>query len=195
MQMQTLNDKQQRWLAIGLLLATVMSIALLIFMPWYNSLTKTLEDIDEQVFRDKRYQRVIASREEVLTEIEQGRKEINSLGYFSVQTKPSLAAAELQKRLKEMVQNADGEISSTQVLPNKDEDGLLRITVKVKLTGDMEMLRALLFEIDVEKPLMMIENLTIVPAPKKRNRKTRKREQTGKVVVTLEVSSYIRKEM
>ncbi|MCK5356237.1 MAG: hypothetical protein KAJ63_14050 [Methyloprofundus sp.] len=195
MQMQTLNDKQQRWLAIGLLLTTIMSIALLIFMPWYNSLTKTLEDIDEQIFRDKRYQRVIASREEVLTEIEQGRIEINSLGYFSAQTKPSLAAAELQKRLKEMVQNADGEISSTQVLPNKDADGLLRITVKVKLTGDMEMLRNLLFEIDVEKPLMMIENLTIVPSPAKRNRKTRKREQTGKIVVTLEVSSYIRKEM
>ena len=193
--MQTLNDKQQRWLAIGLLLITIMSIALLIFMPWYNSLTKTLEDIDEQIFRDKRYQRVIASREEVLTEIEQGRIEINSLGYFSAQTKPSLAAAELQKRLKEMVQNADGEISSTQVLPNKDADGLLRITVKVKLTGDMEMLRNLLFEIDVEKPLMMIENLTIVPSPAKRNRKTRKREQTGKIVVTLEVSSYIRKEM
>ena len=193
--MQTLNDKQQRWLAVGLLLITIMSIALLIFMPWYNSMAKTLEDIDEQVFRDKRYQRVIASREEVLTEIEQGRIEINSLGYFSAQTKPSLAAAELQKRLKEMVQNADGEISSTQVLPNKDEDGLLRITVKVKLTGDVEMLRNLLFEIDVEKPLMMIENLTIVPGPAKRNRKTRKREQTGKVVVTLEVSSYIRKEM
>lgn len=193
--MQTLNNKQQRWLAVGLLLGTIISIGLLIFMPWYNSLTKTLDDIDEQVFRDKRYQRVIASREEVLTEIEQGRKEINSLGYFSAQTKPSLAAAELQKRLKEMVQNADGDISSTQVLPNKDQDGLLRITVKVKLTGDMEMLRNLLFEIDVEKPLMMIENLTIVPGPKKRNRKTRKREETGKVVVTLEVSSYIRKEM
>lgn len=193
--MQTLNDKQQKWLAVGLLLGTIISIGLLIFMPWYNSLTKTLDDIDEQVFRDKRYQRVIASREEVLTEIEQGRKEINSLGYFSTQTKPSLAAAELQKRLKEMVQNADGDISSTQVLPNKDQDGLLRITVKVKLTGDMEMLRNLLFEIDVEKPLMMIENLTIVPGPKKRNRKTRKREETGKVVVTLEVSSYIRKEM
>ena len=193
--MQTLNDKQQRWLAIGLLLGIIISLGLLIFVPWYNSLTQTLDNIDEQVFRDKRYQRVIASREEVLIEIEQGRKEINALGYFSAHTKPSLAAAELQKRIKEMVQNADGEISSTQVLPNKDKDGLLRITVKVKLTGDMEMLRNLLFEIDVEKPLMMIENLTIVPGPKKRNRKTRKREQTDKVVVTLEVSSYIRKAM
>ena len=193
--MQTLNDRQQRWLAIGLLLCIIISLSLLIFVPWYNSLSKTLDDIDEQIFRDKRYQRVIASREEVLVEIEQGRKEINALGYFSVKTTPSLAAAELQKRIKEMAQNAGGEISSTQVLPNKDQQGLLRITVKVKLTGDMEMLRNLLFEIEVEKPLMMIENLTIVPGPKKRNRKTRKTEQTGKIVVTLEVSSYMRKEM
>jgi len=195
MQMQTLNDKQQRWLAIGLLLSIIICIGLLIFMPWYNSLTKTLDDIDEQIFRDKRYQRVIASREEVLIEIEDGRKKINALGYFTDQETPSLAAAELQKRIKEMVQNADGEISSTQVLANKDKDGILRITVKVKLKGDMEMLRNLLFEIEVEKPLMIIENLTIVPGRKKRNRKTRKTEQTGQVVVTLEVSSYMRKEM
>ena len=191
----TLSDKQQRWLAIGLLLGVTISIGLLIFIPWYGSLIKTQEDIEEQVFRDKRYQRVIASREEVLVEIEKGRKEINALGYFTNQATPALAAAELQKRIKQMVQDADGEISSTQVLPNKDEDGLLRITVKVKLTGDMEMLRNLLFEIDSEKPLMIIENLTIIPGRKKRNRKTRKTEQTDKVVVTLEVSSYIRKEM
>ncbi len=195
MQMQTLNDKQQRWLAIGLLLCIIISIGLLIFMPWYNNLTNTLEDIDEQKFRDKRYQRVIASREEVLVEIDKGRNEINALGYFNDKETPSLAAAELQKRIKEMVQNADGEISSTQVLPNKDQDGLLRITVKVKLTGDMEMLKNLLFEIEAEKPLMIVEKLTIVPGRKKRNRRTRKTEQTGKIVVTLEVSGYMRKEM
>lgn len=193
--MQTLNKQQQRWLALGLLACLIISLSALIFVPWYNSLTEINEAIDEQVFRDKRYQRVIASREEVLVAIKQGRKEINSLGYFTVQSTPSLAAAELQKRIKEMVRNAGGEISSTQVLPNKTHDGLVRITVKVKITGDMEMLSNLLFEIEVEKPLMIIENLTIVPGPKKRNRKTRKSEQTGKVVVTLEVSSYMRKEM
>ena len=193
--MQTLNKQQQRWLALGLLAFLIISLGALIFVPWYNSYNKTLDDIDEQVFRDKRYQRVIASREEVLVEIEQGRNEINALGLFITKATPALAAAELQKRIKEMAEHAGGELSSTQVLPNKTEDGLLRIAVKVKLKGDMEMLRNLLFEIEAEKPLMIIENLTIVPGPKKRNRKTRKREQTGKVVVTIEVSSYMRKEM
>ena len=193
--MQMLNNTQQRWLALGLLFGIIISISMLIIMPWLNNRSEINEEIDEQVFRITRYQRVIASREEVLIDIEQGRKEINSLGYFNTQVSTSLATAELQNSIKSMAVHAGGELSSSQVLPNKEQDGLVRIAVKVKLTGDMEMLRSLLYEIEGEKPFMIIENLTVVPAPKKRNRKTRKTEQTGNVVVTLEVSSYMRKQM
>jgi len=193
--MQTLNNIQQRWLALGLLFGIIISISMLVIVPWLNNRSEINEDIDEQIFRIKRYQRVIASREEVLVDIEQGRKEINALGYFSDQESSSLATAELQNSIKAMAVHAGGELSSSQVLPNKEQDGLIRIAVKVKLTGDMEMLRSLLYEIEIEKPLLIIENLTVVPAPKKRNRKTRKTEQTGNIVVTLEVSSYMRKQM
>ncbi|RLA20317.1 MAG: hypothetical protein DRQ62_10720 [Gammaproteobacteria bacterium] len=193
--MQTLNNTQQRWLAVGLLFGIIICVAMLIIMPWLNNLNTISEDIDEQVFRIKRYQRVIASRDEVISDVEQGRKEINALGYFNTQESSSLATANLQNSIKSMAVNAGGELSSSQVLPNKDLEGLVRISVKVKLTGDMEMLRSLLYEIDIAKPLMVIENITVVPAPKKRNRKTRKSEQTGNIVVTLEVSSYMREQM
>ncbi|GAW86039.1 general secretion pathway protein M [Bathymodiolus platifrons methanotrophic gill symbiont] len=193
--MQTLNNTQQRWLALGLLFGIIISVGMLVVMPWLNSLSEINDDIDEQVFRIKRYQRVIASREEVLLDIEQGRKEINALGYFNTQVSSSLATAELQNSIKAMAVQAGGELSSSQVLPNKEQDGIVRIAVKVKLTGDMEMLRSLLYEIEGEKTFMIIENVTVVPAPKKRNRKTRKTEQTGNVVVTLEVSSYMRKQV
>ncbi|WP_428355570.1 type II secretion system protein GspM [Methyloprofundus sp.] len=193
--MQTLNNLQQRWLALGLLFAIIISIAMLIIMPWLGALGEINDDIDEQVFRIKRYQRVIASRDEVLKDVEQGRKDITALGYFNSQKSSSLATAELQNTIKALAVDSGGELSSSQVLPNKDLDGLLRIAVKVKLTGSMEMLRSLLYEIEIAKPLMIIENITVLPAPKKRNRKTRKTEQTGNVVVTLEVSSYMRKQM
>lgn len=193
--MQTLNNIQQRWLAVGLLFGIIICIGLLVIMPWLNSLNEISEKIDEQVFRITRYQRVIASRDEVIADVEQGRKEIMALGYFNTQKSSSMATASLQNRLKAMAVDAGGELSSSQVLANKEFDGLVRIAVKVKLTGDMEMLRSLLYEVEVEKPLMIIENITVVPAPKKRNRKTRKTEVTGNVVVTLEVSSYMRKQM
>lgn len=193
--MQTLNNIQQRWLAVGLLFGILLCIGLLVIVPWLNSLNEISEKIDEQVFRITRYQRVIASRDEVIADVEQGRKEIKALGYFNTQKSSSMATASLQNRLKAMAVDAGGELSSSQVLANKEFDGLVRIAVKVKLTGDMEMLRSLLYEVEVEKPLMIIENITVVPAPKKRNRKTRKTEVTGNVVVTLEVSSYMRKQM
>ncbi|OQK16695.1 hypothetical protein AU255_01960 [Methyloprofundus sedimenti] len=193
--MQTLNNTQQRWLALGLLFGIIISISALVVLPWLNSLNEINADIDEQVFRIKRYQRVIASREEVLIDIEQGRKEINALGYFNTQESSSLATAELQNSIKAMAVNAGGELSSSQVLPNKEQDGLVRITVKVKLTGDMEMLRSLLYEIEDKKPLLIIDHITVIPGPKRRNRKTRKIVETGNVVVTLEVSSYMRKQM
>jgi general secretion pathway protein M len=57
----------------------------------------------------------------------------------------------------------------------------------------MEMLRSLLFDIRAEKPLMSIENISIIPKRGKRNKKTRKIEETGQLTVTMEVSSYMRK--
>ncbi|MEE9336613.1 MAG: type II secretion system protein GspM [Methylococcaceae bacterium] len=191
--MQKLNKTQERWLAVGLLLGIIIILSATVFIPWYNTLNETLEKIDDQVYQIQRYQRVIASREEVLSEVEQGRKKINALGYFYTQETYSLAAAELQKRIKGIAERAGGDISSTQVLPHKEQDELVRIAVKVRLIGDMDMLRVLLFEIQAEKPLMGIENITIIPKRGRRNRKTRKIEETGLVTITMEVSSYMRK--
>ncbi len=190
--MQKLNKTQQRWLALGLLFSIIIILCAIVFVPWYKAVTKALDDIDEQVFRIKRYERVIASRDDVLTEVERGRKEINALGYFYSQETLSLAAAELQKRIRDIVQRLEGDLSSTQVLPNKIQDDLVRIAVKVKLTGDMEMLRSLLHEIEFEKPLMNIEVISIVPRPGRRNRKTRQMEESGKVTISLDVSSYMK---
>jgi general secretion pathway protein M len=191
--MQKLNKTQERWVAVGLLFSIFIIISAVVFIPWYNAINETLEKIEDQVYQIQRYQRVIASRDEVLNEVEQGRKKINALGYFFTQETYSLAAAELQKRIKGMVEGAGGDISSTQVLPYKEQDELIRIAVKVRLVGDMEMLRSLLFEISSAKPLMSIEDITIIPKRGKRNRKTREIEETGLLTLTLEVSSYMRK--
>lgn len=191
--MQKLSKKQERLLAVGLLVGLIIFFCTVVFIPWYNSLNETLEQIDDQVYRIQRYQRVIASHDEVLSKVDQGREEINALGYLYTQKTESLAAANLQKRIKEIAERAGGDISSTQVLPRKEQDTLVQIIVKVRLVGDMEMLRSLLFDIQAEKPLMSIENISIIPKRGKRNKKTRKMEETGQLTITMEVSSYMRK--
>jgi len=193
--MQKLNNKQQRWVAIGLLFSVVMLISAAIFIPWYDAINKTMEDVDSLVFRIKRYERIISSRGEVLSAIEQGRTDINSLGYLYTQDTPSLVAAELQKRLKEIVVAAGGELSSTQVLPQKEENGLVSIIVKVKVVGNMEMLRSLLYEIDIEKPLMSINQISIVPSSKRFGKRMLNAKNSGTVTIKLDVVGYMKKEM
>ncbi len=190
--MQTLNNSQQRWIALGLFFSIILAVLALILIPWINTLNDINEEIDDLIFRVKRYERVIASRKDVQKKVEQGRKEITSLGYFSEHSSPSLAKAELQRKVKEIVQRAEGDLTSTQELPQKKENDLIRIALKLKIEGDMEMLRTLLYEIEQEKPLINIDVLTIVPKRGKRNRKTRLIEESGLSTVTLEISSYMR---
>jgi general secretion pathway protein M len=50
-------------------------------------------------------------------DVEQGRKEINALGYFNTQASSSLATAELQNSIKAMAVDAGGELSCNWTLP------------------------------------------------------------------------------
>lgn len=193
--MQKLNNRQQRWIAAGLLVSIITFGAAIILVPWYSAINKKMEAIDSLMFRIKRYERVISSHEQVLSAIELGRTEINSLGYLYTQATPSLAAAELQKRLKAIIDAAGGELNSTQVLPQKEDNDLLSITVKVKVEGNMDMLRSLLYGIDIEKPLMSIRQLSIVPSSKRFGKKRLGAEKSGIVTITLDVITYMKKEL
>ncbi|MCK5888475.1 MAG: type II secretion system protein M [Methylococcales bacterium] len=187
------NKPKQKWLALGLLLAILIILGIAVLIPWYNALNDKFEQVDEQVYRIQRYQRVIAGRDNVLREVGKGRDELNALGYFYNQSTYSLAAADLQKRIKGIAERSGGDVSSTQVLPHKEEDELTLISVKVRMVGDMETLRSLLYEIQAEKPLMTIEDMSIIPQRGKRNKKTRKVEDTGKVTLSMKISGYMRK--
>ncbi len=189
-----LNNKQQRWLALGLLLAIILIIGSAIFMPWYSAVSAMQEDTESLIFRIKRYERIIASRDQVMRGVEQARNDVNSRGYFYEQKTASLAAAALQEHIKKIINHAGGDLSSIQVLPQKTERELVRITVKIRLSGSMQMLRRLLFEIDTDKPLMHINSITIIPSVRRLKRKTIPKEESGQVTVTAEVSAYMKKD-
>jgi len=187
-----LNNKQQRWVALGLLIAIILVIGSVIFIPWYSAVSAMQEDTESLIFRIKRYERIIASRDQVMVGVEQARHDVNSRGYFYEQKTASLAAAALQEHIKKIINHAGGEVTSIRVLPQKIERELVRITVEVRLSGSMPMLRQLLFKIDTEKPLMHINSITIIPSVKRLKRKTIPKEESGQVSVTAEVSAYMR---
>ena len=192
---EQLSQLQQRWLAIGLLALVCLVVIILLFVPIVSKGHEFYETKQNLAFRLKRFKQVIASKDAVLNKISEAREEFQAQGYFSTKQTESLASAEIQQFLKKTISTASGELTSTQVLPIKQEESFTRITVKVRMTGDMEALRSVLYEIETSKPLVLIEQLDIRPVRGKRNRKTRKIEATGKLNINFQVASFMREKL
>lgn len=190
---QSLSKSQQRHVAIGLLLAVITLVLVLLLWPWYDQIASAKQEINDLVFRIQRYARVIDSRDEVFQKVEISKNVINSLGYFNTQPTPALAEAELQTYIKNVIVAAGGELASTQVLGQSEEDELIHIAVNVRLSGDMNMLRSMLYQLETAKPLMIIEEIDLRPIRGVRNPTTGQLEDSGTVSVNLQVATYMRK--
>ncbi len=190
--LEQLNKQQQRWLALGLLMVVVLFIALFLILPLVSTWNEYNETKQDLAFRLKRYKQVIASKDKVYANAETIKQQYDEQEYFSDRETVALASADLQKFIKSTISATGGQLTSTQVLPSKTEEDITRIVVKVRMNGKIENLRSILYEIEMSKPLMIVEELDIRPVRGRRNRKTRKIEPSNKMNVNFQVASFMR---
>jgi general secretion pathway protein M len=149
----------------------------------------------QQQSRLEQLERMAASREpiqQLITGINQDR---NAIVQYLPQATPAVSGAELQQRVKAVVEAAGGTLRSTQALPPADEGNTIKVTVSVNLTGDTETLQKILHELEAQTPLLLVDNLDVTA------RENRPRLTNGRVAnysriqltVQLEVSGYLRK--
>jgi len=124
--------------------------------------------------------------------IESIKQQYTDQNYFSTQNTVALASADLQKFIKSTISAAGGQLTSTQVLPSKQEEGFNKITLKVRMSGDVEILRSVLHEIESSSPIMIVTQLDIRPVRGKRNRKTRKIEPSNKLNINFQAIGFMR---
>jgi general secretion pathway protein M len=89
-----------------------------------------------------------------------GSQETDKTGFL--ENKPeALAAADLQKHIKTLIESSEGSLISTQVVQQKEDDIFPQVTVKVHLRGNIEALRNILFRLNTEHPVLLINNLLV----------------------------------
>lgn len=152
--------------------------------------------LEQQQGRLQQLERMAASREpiqQLLTSIQQDRAVI---AQYLPQSAPALAAADLQQRVKAVVEAAGGTLQSTQALPPAEEGNTVKVTVSAAMNGDVDSLRKILHDLEAQTPLLFVDNLQVSA------RESRPRLSSGRVAsytrvqlsVQFEVSGYLRKE-
>ncbi|MEE9395452.1 MAG: type II secretion system protein GspM [Methylococcales bacterium] len=183
---------QQRWVALALVAVVLLLFYFIAVSPLLGLGHHYEEAIDDLEFRLQRHKKIAAGKDEWMERSSELKLQLESNKQFSSRKTPALASADLQRLLKETVQVAGGQLTSTQVISPRQENSFVRISVKVRMSGTADALRQVFHEIESAKPLLFIDNLDIRPERGRRNRKTRKLEPSGRLNINLEVVSYMR---
>jgi general secretion pathway protein M len=185
---------QQRWIAVGLLITVVLVIILVIIVPVVSKEMELHEAKNNLVFRLQQYERILAKKDTVIASMANIKQQHEKQGYFNSQQTDALASAEMQEFIKKAIVEAGGQLSSTQALPVSNKDKFSRITVRVRMTGNSEVLRAVLYKIETSTPLIIIDQIDIRPMRGTRNRITRQIESSNELNVNFQAVSFMRKQ-
>jgi len=187
------NQQMQRWLAVGLLIAVVLIVGMVVIIPLISKSLELHDTKNNLVFRLQQYERILATKDTVIAGIAKIKQGHEKQGYFNSQKTDALASAEMQEFIKKAIVDAGGQLSSTQALPVSNKDKFSRITVRVRMTGNSEVLRAVLYKIETATPFIIIDQIDIRPMRGKRNRITRQIDPSNELNVNFQAVSFMRK--
>lgn len=188
------NEQMQRWLATGLLLGALLLIGLVVIVPVVGKSMELHETEDNLVFKLQKYERILARKEAVMASMEAVKEQYQEHGLLNTQTTGALASAELQEFVKQAIVEAGGQLSSTQALPVTAKNEFSRITVSVRMSGNSEVLRAVLYKIETSTPLIVINQIDIRPMRGIRSRTTHQIEPSNELNINFQAVSFMRKQ-
>lgn len=185
-------NKTQRWIAVGLLVAVIAIFSVVVIAPIVSKGMELHETKNALVFKLQKYQRILARKEAVTEGMDKIKAQHLSQGYFNTQGTGALASADVQEFIKRAIVDAGGQLTSTQALPVSNKDGFSRIMVKVRMTGNIEELRAVLYKMETSVPLIIVDQIDIRPVRGIRNRRTRQIESSNELNVNFQAVSFMR---
>jgi general secretion pathway protein M len=189
-----LDQKQQKYLAVLILVLIVAAIVLSISIPVWKVNDHYSNIIDDITHRLAILKRTTVEGRSLEPQYERLKRYHLSDKRYLKSTSDSLAAAEIQQLIKSIIVPTDGEILSTQIINKRSDDPIRQITLKVRLRGSLSSLVTILYKIETGNPYLFIEDLNVRSRIISRRRlRNRDIENSPTVLdVQFNVSGYIR---
>jgi general secretion pathway protein M len=187
----------QRWVALGLLAFVVILFVFVVIQPLFSMGLDYYEQKNDLLFRLQRQQSIAARKDSVAKNLEDIKQQFQQQGYFTNRSTEALASADLQEIVKTAVTDAGGQLTSTQGLPSKLDNGFNRIAVRVRMTASIDTLRSVLNTFASTVPVLVVDQLDITPIRGVGGLRTRpngnaKVDSNSQLNVSFQVVSFMR---
>ena len=184
----TLSAEKHGLLALLILLALLLAFHLVLIQPAITQKSANAARIETLALQFSQFSRAGAEITRIKEAIDGlGATETGGGDFLAAQA-PAIAAANLQKDLKAMIEASGGELISSQALPGRADETQPRVTIQAELRADMAALRAALYQLMIHRPLLFTDKIMI----QRRNLSPGRRDRAGGLLeVQLEVSAYL----
>lgn len=189
------NQRLRQLLALLILLAVLGLPLVLIVLPLAERWRSDGEDIDSLENQLAVYRRVVANLPEQQARLEQLRQNDPAQALYLPESRPALAAADLQQRVGQLVAQSGGQVISTQIISRDDPAAPMpAVALKVHMRGETEQLVRILHGLAYSQPLLLVDNLLVLSNPRldmQRIYRASERQVLPALDVTFEVVGYM----
>ena len=165
---------QRRILAVLLLLLAVGAVVRLMVLPIWTTFADNRDAIAQTEDNIARYSRLSTQVEALRSIVDELEQADNLDRYLFSQESEPLAATALQDRIKSVVTNSGGTLTSTQVLPTVADQGFKRVIVNVRMAVSVDALQRVLYGLENNLPYLLTDDIVILSrgASKRRRKAT-----------------------
>ena len=188
---QPVEVNTSRVTAVALLLGALLFLFIALIYPLISLQSDYRENLDRQRLKLRQAKQTLSLREPLNQRLESIKALSSSNETLLPTTTAALASADLQTRIKQVVSEAGGELSSTQVIPEKNEEKVVRVGVKVRINANTPILRDVLYAFESGKPALFIDNLNIRPIRVAGNPKDNGPGPEDKLSIDFDVIGYM----
>ena len=148
--------------AFAILIATGAALWLMLVQPLIASYVEHRESIARSQEMLAKYQGLDSTRAQIDSSLDKLHAAQETEERLLKGGSTQLVGANLQNRLKELIEADGGILTSMQVLPVREEQGFQRISMVVTLTATIESLQQILYAIEDQSPYLFIEDLELL---------------------------------
>lgn len=117
-----------------------------------------IQTLEQQLLR---YRQAALSVDELRQAVISVKQNNGNSDRFMTGTEPALAAAEVQRLLRDLSEKHQGQVLSSQPLLQETESSYPRITIKISMRGSIQALHGILYDIAATESKLTINNLVV----------------------------------
>lgn len=156
-----LDTSQQQQLSIALLCIAVIAVLSVTVVPIWLVNASYQEHIDGLGSRLQAYDRVAERDASLVPRFEALKRAQLSGGHYLRSETVAVAGAELQSMVKKIASANGSQILSTQTLPAVQEEGYVRVTLKLRMRGELASVLQSLHALETANVYLFIDKLSM----------------------------------